>query len=147
MFKVGDNVKYKKGEIGYPSQEPSNNYTVQCVQEGKVFLFQRNNFIGISGSMCNCGFHTWEAYNTQLELISTVGTNNPVAKIMSSVKEFAKNLILGEDEKLLRKQGLKDSCGGYTTDAKDIVMDIVCKANEAELIKIAKAKEVEETKK
>lgn len=65
--------------------------------------------------------------------------------IMSKITEFAKNLVLSADEKLLRKHDLKDSCGEYTEEAGVIVMQKIMKDNEEYLISIAKQLE-EETK-
>lgn len=67
--------------------------------------------------------------------------------IMTTIKEFAKNLVLSADEKLLRKHGLKDGCGSYTADAKDLVIEKLTSDNEKYLIDIAEQKEKEENKK
>ena len=64
--------------------------------------------------------------------------------IMTTIKEFAKNLVLSTDEKLLRKHGLKNACGDYTIDAKDLVIDKLTSDNVKYLIDIAEQKEKEE---
>jgi hypothetical protein len=68
--------------------------------------------------------------------------------IMESITEFAKNLVLSEDEKLLRKFNLKDSNGNYLSSAKDIVMQKLLADNEKYLIEIATkmAKEIKDNK-
>jgi hypothetical protein len=63
---------------------------------------------------------------------------------MNGIKTFVKNLMLSNDEKLLRKYGLKTECGEYTTTAKDIVINKLCADNEATLVEYAKAYEAEE---
>ena len=72
---------------------------------------------------------------------------NLTQKVMSSIQTFAKNLLLSGDEKLLREQGLKGSCGDYTEDAEAIVMAKLCADNEAYLVEIATNKKEEEKKK
>ena len=56
---------------------------------------------------------------------------------MSKISEFAKNLTLSADEKLLRKHGLKDVNGEFTEEARLIVMNKLVKDNEAHLLTIA----------
>lgn len=43
--------------------------------------------------------------------------------------------------------GLKDECGEYTSEAEDLVRHKLIKDNEPYLLEIAKAKEVEDSKK
>lgn len=62
---------------------------------------------------------------------------------MNPIIEFAKNLTLSADEKLLRKVGLKDECGEYTASAMEIVLDKLMKDNEPYLLTIAKELEKE----
>lgn len=68
-------------------------------------------------------------------------------KIMNNIVTFAKDLLLSADEKLLRKMGLKDECGEYTCEAEDLVRHKLIKDNEPYLLEIAKAKELEDSKK
>ena len=63
----------------------------------------------------------------------------------SSVVVFAKSLLLSKEEKLLREAGLKDSCGEYTSEAKELIMNKLVGENEEYLIDIAKKME-DETK-
>lgn len=65
---------------------------------------------------------------------------------MSKLTNFVKNSLLSADEKLLRKNGLKDSCGDYTEEAQELVIAKLIKDNEAYLIEVATAMEVEEKK-
>jgi hypothetical protein len=57
--------------------------------------------------------------------------------IMNNIVNFAKNLTLSKEEKLLRKSGLKDECGNYTREARRIVMIKLCSENETHLVEIA----------
>ena len=66
---------------------------------------------------------------------------------MSSIIDFAKNIALSADEKLLRKHGLKNAYGEYTADAEKLVENKIMKENEVYLIEIATKKEAEEVKK
>ena len=66
---------------------------------------------------------------------------------MSKITTFAKNLVLSADEKLLRKFGLKNECGEYTSDARELVIEKLIADNQAYLIDTAKALEVEEKNK
>ena len=65
--------------------------------------------------------------------------------IMSSIIDFASNLVLSADEKLLRKYGLKNECG-FTETAMSIVMNKLIADNQAYLIQVATAKQEEDNK-
>jgi hypothetical protein len=67
-------------------------------------------------------------------------------KIMSNIVNFAKNLVLSADEKLLRKSHLKDEYGEYTAEAEDLVRHKLLVDNEPYLLEIAKAKQEEDNK-
>lgn len=67
-------------------------------------------------------------------------------KIMNNIVNFAKNLTLSKEEKLLRKYGLKDECGNYTKEARRIIAMKLCSDNENYLVEIATEKD-KETKK
>jgi hypothetical protein len=70
--------------------------------------------------------------------------DNQTKKTTMSIVKFAKSLALSKSEKLLRKYGLKDDCGNYTEEAVEIVQQRLCADNEAELVKVAEAKDKEE---
>lgn len=74
-------------------------------------------------------------------------SQNKTRGIMSKISSFVKNLALSEDEKLLRKYGLKDECGEYTCEAKDLVIQKLIGDNNAYLVEVAKGLEAEESKK
>lgn len=57
--------------------------------------------------------------------------------VVQSTVEFAKNLTLGKDERLLRETGMKDECGVYTQDAKEIVINKLVGENKDVLLEIA----------
>ena len=69
---------------------------------------------------------------------------NWVKNKMSNIKEFAKNLLLSKEDKLLRQVGLQDNYGEYTQDAKDLVLAKLVEENKAYLVEIAEKKEKEE---
>lgn len=63
---------------------------------------------------------------------------------MSNIIKIAKNILLSAEEKLLLKHGLKNELGDYTNEAKELVIQKLCKENESELIKVAKVADEEE---
>ena len=66
-------------------------------------------------------------------------------KTMEIVK-FAKNLTLSKNEKLMRKQGLKDENGIYTDAYTEIVDNIVYSEYEVKVLEIAKQADEDEKK-
>lgn len=53
--------------------------------------------------------------------------NKPKKTFMTNIQEFAKNLALNEDERALRKTGLQDDNGNWTTTAKEMVSEMTAK--------------------
>jgi hypothetical protein len=92
--------------------------------------------------VCQKGDGTWGA-NVDEGILTII--NNKTS--MTTILEFVKNLSLSEDERLLRKHGLKDDCGNYTAEAYDLVEEKLTKENETYLIEIAKKKEEEDKNK
>ena len=76
----------------------------------------------------------------------TVSSIKKDRNIMSKLTSFVKNSLFSADEKLLRKYDLKDSCGDYTDEAEELVIDKLIKDNEAYLIEVATNMEAEEKK-
>lgn len=74
-------------------------------------------------------------------------TNKQEKTIMENIMDFAKNLTLSKEEKLLRKYNLKDACGAYTYEGKELILQKLYAENEKHLIEIAEAKEKEDNKK
>jgi len=64
--------------------------------------------------------------------------------VMKNIIKFAKNLVLSADEKLLRKYNLKNDCGEYTAEARELVINKLIADNEAYLIDLAKKLEAED---
>ena len=79
------------------------------------------------------------------QLITSCEEISPKKSIMCSIIEFASNLGLSANEKLLRKYALKNECG-YTESAYDLVMAKLVADNEAYLIEVATAKQKEDNK-
>lgn len=84
--------------------------------------------------------------DTPCTIIDTPCTINKINNTMS-IKSFIKNLTLSEDEKNLRKYGLKDECGEYSSEAKTAVLEKLTKENEPYLIEIANGLKAEDEKK
>lgn len=73
--------------------------------------------------------------------------NKSKGNTMSNIIKFAKELTLSADEKLLRKYGLKDECGEYTIEGRELVYRKLVADNGAYLIEIATKKEAEDKEK
>lgn len=56
---------------------------------------------------------------------------------INSIIEYAKNSTLPKEEKTLREAGLKDECGQYTKEAREIVIDHLVEQNKEMLVKLA----------
>jgi len=80
-------------------------------------------------------------YNTPTTPSSVKGNN-----IMSSIVNFAKDLLLSTDEKLLRKYGLHDENGNNSSVAEELIMDKFLNSpeNQAYLLEVATAKQAED---
>ena len=63
---------------------------------------------------------------------------------MNSLVKFVKELTLSKEEKLMRKHGIKNEDGEYTLEAKEVVINKICKENETDLVTIAQGLEAEE---
>lgn len=57
--------------------------------------------------------------------------------MVKNAVEFAKNIALGANERMLRETGLKDTNGDYTTEAIEIVMAHVMEENKEVLLELA----------
>ena len=131
-------------------------YPISCynyVFESDIELVDMGNVIyrtDYIGEYANYPFFIKDYPNymfTTGEMILKDNCEKSPKNIMTTIKEFAKNLVLSADEKLLRKHGLKDGCGNYTLDARDLSIEKLTSDNEKYLIDIAEQKEKEETKK
>ncbi len=63
---------------------------------------------------------------------------------MNKLALFVKNLGISKEEKLMRKHGLKNEYGEYSVQAKEIIINMICKEKNAELLTIAESLEAEE---
>lgn len=111
---------------------------IELVQE-KIEIADYTDGVSVSVGECVKSLSDFSIMGAGCE----VELKNNKKTIMSKITEFAKNLVLSADEKLLRKHNLKDSCGNYTSDAQQLVIDKMIKDNEAYLIEIAKGLEEE----
>ena len=73
--------------------------------------------------------------------------NNKIISAINNVVDFAKNLTLSKEEKLMRKHGLKTANGEYTPEAQTIIINKIMKEREADLINVAEEIEKEDKKK
>jgi len=68
----------------------------------------------------------WFVCDKGLDEGSILSKDIDIKKIMTSIKTFVKNLTLSADEKLLRKLGLKNDCGEYTSECSQPVSSSYC---------------------
>jgi len=116
--------------------------------EGKKYRLYHENgslYAGIAegggdNGCCSCQEY-WKLISKKNNIMEEV------KNVVGNIREFAKNLVLSADEKLLRKYGLKDGRGEYTSDAKEIIIEKLAEDNKDYLLAIVNAKETEETKK
>jgi len=80
-------------------------------------------------------------YNTPTTPSSVKGKN-----IMSNIVNFAKDLLLSPNEKLLRKYGLHDENSNNTSEARQLINDKIYNSpeNQAYLLEVATAKQAED---
>lgn len=158
-FKVGDRVRYKEEYLYLrPSQDKDsiNEYIILAVDKsGCGYVYRKDNERGIRGG--DYKDFTWVILEHQVEPIENLSTGTATCIWWSqhgssdsnfedyklkennmNITKFAKELLLSSDEKLMRKYGLKTECGDYTAEAREIILNKLCKDNEAELIDIAK---------
>jgi len=116
--------------------------------ENDLELVEEGVTVGIDTGLTSSSVFVDETstWNYNLSLDGAI-IKKPKKTIMENIVDFAKNLVLTDDEKLLRKMGLKDSCGNYTSTAFDLLEQKYAKDNEAYLIEIAKAKKADEDSK
>ena len=138
-FKVGDKVKIKYCCSGTKPGEICELKFGSKDELEKDKLFAWNETVGKGACFCQ---DNWELVEKNKQIKAEKPLTNKTMK--SDIQTFAKNLLLSKEEKLLRKYGLKNECGEFTTDAKDLVLEKLTKENEAFLVDIAKQKEAEE---
>ena len=148
-LKVGDRVRYMDSLIGI----------IGCIEGCTAFMSECHDmetgrdFRYPDGGCCD-KHKTFMGYTlNELQLVENKTNqpsgeqNKPKGNIMSNIINFAKDLVLSADEKLLRKHGLKDECGNYTEAYNELRRMSANKEFEPKAIEIAKKKEAEETKK
>lgn len=150
-FKVGDRVRVIHGggyycdPLNYTIQHMRNHSFTSEKRIGEETIIEDIKYSDINGmNFFNVGFGNWWSENS-FELVESINSSNK--SIMSTIKEFAKNLVLSKKEKLLRKHGLKDSCGEFTADAKELALIKLAQDNQDYLVSLAEAKEKEENNK
>lgn len=154
QFKIGDKVKFIENNQNIPKYY-TNNDGIPCekLTHGITYLGDEyyKNFAKIVDIYNEYYLVEWISKNNKimrlgfkaetLELLESIAPNKI---IMSTIKEFVKNSFLSKEEKLLRKQGLKNECGDYTQDAKDLVIEKLTRENEEFLLEVATKKDEEE---
>ena len=85
-------------------------------------------------------------YLWRLEYADTYKPIKSLTQKLMNIVQFAKNLTLSADEKLLRKLGLKDENGEYTDDYKNISDRLDRERNEVAIIELAKKMDEENKK-
>ena len=140
-FKVGDKVKQVSGSCG----------SIEGIQSRIAYLL----ITEVVESPSSSYYYHYDAIDIndkkfghchrclgdrELELLDTskiiTGENNH-KNIMTTIKDFVKNLTLSADEKAMREVGLKSAEGEYTKEAIDIIVADLCVERESRLIEIA----------
>lgn len=144
IFNIGDRVRYLSnltGTIGCIHNGIA--YMSSCINDdGHVFgvydgskCSEHGNFMGYSIELIKDNYKNNEPSNS---------SQNKIGKIMSNIREFAKNVLLSREEKLLRKHGIKDYQGEFTSDARELIMQKLMLDNEKYLVELAEKQEEEE---
>ena len=158
-FKIGDVLRNKKTletitiiRISGKDIETTEEQSSSCANWTEDYLWENFELVeegcnsceedigDFVGTMCN---GTVEVYKDNEPSNSS---GNKVGNTMSKLTSFVKNSLLSADEKLLRKYDLKDSCGDYTSEARELVIAKMIQDNEDYLIKVATELEAEEKK-
>lgn len=152
-FKVGDRVRIRswsdmEKEFGL---NDSGSIACRCSftesmrsQCGKVLTIEQIHSKGSDGSY-RVEFEEEDFRNSySTDMIEPI---NYFSKTMTTLAQFAKDITLSKEEKLMREAGLKDSCGEYTDESRDLVMNKLVADNEAYLIEIATKYKADQAKK
>ncbi len=135
-FKVGDEVRVIKNNIDRctPNRPEGTTVIISSIYDHhpdtEIYWFTDSR--NTSGE--------W-SFNLELAEKITIKT------VMSSVTEFVKNLALSKEEKSLRKNGFKNSCGDYTDTAKEFAVNELCKEKESKMIEVSLKMDEEEAAK
>jgi hypothetical protein len=154
-MKIGDRVKFKGDGINIPEYFTDNDHKIpsRLIIHGSTMLGTdyNKNYATIVNKYNEFLIVRWTSDEDKimqlgfkeesLELIDNkINKNN---KIMSTIKEFAKNLVRKKSERILIENDLKDECGNYTQEAKDLIMDLMCRENETYLLELIEKKEAQ----
>ncbi len=148
-FKIGDKVKYCGNLVGVIGCiEYNRAYMSSCSSATNEFRYPQGGTCPIHNTFMGYGLDDLTLVESNKITFSPANftEGNWIDKKMSSIKEFAKNLLLSNEDKVLRQAGLQDSYGEYTQDARDLVIAKLVEENKAYLVEIAEKKEAEENK-
>lgn len=96
-----------------------------CDVEYRDFLnctFTTSLCSALSADISTESMLNWYHNHSEIGRINRTNKINKNMETTKSIVEFAKNLTLSKEEKLLRKAGLKDSEGNWTSEARAIVI-------------------------
>lgn len=96
--------------------------------------------VSCEGVSLNYGNGSSGFSNNPNKYYKIITQSNTTTKPMDTLINFAKNLVLTSDEKVMRKYGLKNECGDFTELAKQVVINKLCADNVQTLIDLANAK-------
>lgn len=77
------------------------------------------------------------AVSRYYKVVSRQNITQPNQTNVKTIISFAKNILLSASEKKLRKVGLKNDCGDFTSEARELVINKLVAENEDYLIDIA----------
>lgn len=141
-FKVGDRVRSddnKEYVIAELKVYSGGDTFARKYVGNKYCSYLTKNLTLVEENCCKSG--TWGVVKDYQGYIINNKSN------MSNIIKFVKNSLLSADEKLLRKYGLKNECGDYTAEARDLVIDKLVADNNAYLVTQATALQTEEDSK
>lgn len=120
-----------------------------------IIIRKRASFIEIErddgvegGGSLYCEKHTWyvgKRNDVQIRILGKQKSSN--SNIMSSIKDFFRNLTISAEDKLLKEVGIEDPVNVPTALGLELSADITYQKNREEIIKLAKQMKEEEEKK
>lgn len=154
-FRVGDKVKVIKvidkgidpkylGKIGTINKISSGwiefeENNICCMRAEQLELVEDEEQVCTNGYMRKLA--DIEIYKNSVESPTTIKKGQ---SIMSKLTNFVKDSFLSKEEKLMRKYGLKDSCGDYTSEARELAIQKLMSECDSYFIKVVKDMEAEE---
>ena len=131
-------MEYKIGQRILNVNPDSNGGGIYKGQEATIIDIDFNDYVVVQYSDGHIGKSDNPSRYYKI-ISSPSNTCGEVKTMLTNIKEFVKNSLLSADEKALREVGFKDSCGNYTSEARDFAINALCEDKKADLISVATA--------